>query len=79
MAAVFRAYVAQGLALARAGDPARKVDFHIPCGPAMGAFNDWVRGTELEPWPHRHVDTITERLLATTAEFLADRIREFAR
>ncbi len=49
MAAVFRSYLVQGLALARQGDATRKVDYHIPCGPAMGAFNDWVRGTELEP------------------------------
>lgn len=72
MAAVFRSYLTQGLELARAGDPARKVDYHIPCGPAMGAFNDWVRGTELEPWPRRHVDLITERLLTATGTLLGE-------
>ncbi|MEV4315697.1 ACP S-malonyltransferase [Actinocrispum sp. NPDC049592] len=79
MAAVFRTYISQGLELARDGDPARKVDFHIPCGPAMGAFNDWVRGTELEQWQRRHVDTITEHLLTATATLLAERARGFVR
>ncbi|HWH01309.1 MAG TPA: acyltransferase, partial [Pilimelia sp.] len=77
MAAVFRTYLTQGLALARAGEPTRRVDYHIPCGPAMGAFNDWVRGTDLEPWPRRHVDAVTERLLAATAQLLAERARTF--
>jgi trans-AT polyketide synthase/acyltransferase/oxidoreductase domain-containing protein len=78
MAAVFTTYLTGGLALARAGDPARKVDFHIPCGPAMGAFNDWVRGTELEHWQRRHVDTITEHLLTATARLLGEQARRWA-
>ncbi|WP_432109464.1 ACP S-malonyltransferase [Streptomyces sp. AA1529] len=76
MAAVFRSYLVQGLALARQGDATRKVDYHIPCGPAMGAFNDWVRGTELEPWQRRNIDTITEHLLGGTAKLLDARRRE---
>ena len=32
---------------AHAGEPTRAVDYQIWCGPAMGAFNDWVRGTYL--------------------------------
>ena len=79
MAAVFRTYLTQGLALARDGDPTRKVDYHVPCGPAMGAFNDWVRGTELESWQRRHVDTITEHLLTATARLLAERAGRSAR
>jgi trans-AT polyketide synthase/acyltransferase/oxidoreductase domain-containing protein len=77
MATVFRTYITQGLMLARDGDPARKVDYHIPCGPAMGSFNDWVRGTQLEHWQRRHVDTITEHLLTATAKLLAERSRGF--
>lgn len=77
MAAVFRTYLTRGLALARDGDPARRVDYHIPCGPAMGAFNDWVRGTGFEHWQRRHVDAITEHLLAATAELLDERARRF--
>ncbi|MFE9389395.1 ACP S-malonyltransferase [Streptomyces sp. NPDC006784] len=76
MAAVFRSYLVQGLSLARQGDATRKVDYHIPCGPAMGAFNDWVRGTELEPWQRRNIDTITEHLLGGTVKLLDARRRE---
>ncbi|MBO8191103.1 ACP S-malonyltransferase [Streptomyces oryzae] len=79
MAAVFRTYLTQGLALARDGDAGRKVDYHIPCGPAMGAFNDWVRGTALEPWQRRNVDTITEQLLSGAAKLLDERGRGLVR
>ena len=34
--------------LGHAADPAA-ADYQVWCGPAMGAFNDWVRGTWLEP------------------------------
>jgi trans-AT polyketide synthase/acyltransferase/oxidoreductase domain-containing protein len=30
------------------GDETRRMDYQIWCGPAMGAFNDWVRGSFLE-------------------------------
>lgn len=73
MAEVFRTYLTSAFAFARDGVEDRKVDYHIPCGPAMGAFNDWVRGTELEPWQRRHVDSVTEHLLTATAALLDDR------
>lgn len=72
MAEVFRTYLTGGLRLAREGVGSRKVDYHIPCGPAMGAFNDWVRGTELEHWRDRRVDAVTDRLRAHTVALLND-------
>jgi hypothetical protein len=45
------------------GDPQRKVDYQIWCGPAMGTFNEWVRGSLLEPPENRTVTTVAMNLL----------------
>jgi trans-AT polyketide synthase/acyltransferase/oxidoreductase domain-containing protein len=70
MALVFRWYFVHSNRLAMAGDPQRRSDYQIHCGPALGAFNTWVAGTELADWRHRHVDQIALRLLGDTARFL---------
>jgi trans-AT polyketide synthase/acyltransferase/oxidoreductase domain-containing protein len=74
MALVFRWYFAQTSRLAMEGDLSRSADFQVHCGPAMGAFNRFVRGTDLEDWRHRHVDRIAERLMRGAAEVLAGRL-----
>lgn len=63
MALVFRSYLFFGAQWARDGVEDRRVDYQIWCGPAMGAFNDWVRGTFLEPLENRTVATIGLNLL----------------
>jgi trans-AT polyketide synthase, acyltransferase and oxidoreductase domains len=73
MALVFRWYFIHTNRLALRGDPAEKVDYQIHCGPAMGAFNQWVKGTDLEDWRNRHVDEIGVRLMRGAAQFLDDR------
>ncbi|WP_055546113.1 ACP S-malonyltransferase [Streptomyces kanamyceticus] len=78
MADAFRSYLDRGFELALRGEPGRTVDYLIYCGPAMGAFNSWVRGTALEPWHSRHVDTIAEQLMSETAALLRDRAARFA-
>lgn len=70
MAEVFRTYLSGGLASAWEGDPGRRVDYHLPCGPAMGAFNDWARGTPFEDWRARNVDTVTVELLRAAGALL---------
>ncbi len=44
MALVFRWYLGQSSRWANAGEPTRKVDYQVWCGPAMGAFNEWTQG-----------------------------------
>ncbi|EYF04555.1 ACP S-malonyltransferase [Chondromyces apiculatus] len=78
MARVFRAYLDRAHTYARSGDAAQRVQFHIPCSSAMGAFNAWVKGTPLEPWPNRHVDEIAVHLMNGAAEFLARQGRSLA-
>jgi trans-AT polyketide synthase/acyltransferase/oxidoreductase domain-containing protein len=70
MARVFRWYFAHSIQVALEGNLAEKVNFQVHCGPAMGAFNRFVKGTDLESWQERHVDTIAERLMTGAAEVL---------
>jgi trans-AT polyketide synthase/acyltransferase/oxidoreductase domain-containing protein len=76
MALVFRWYFIHTSRLALRGNPEDKVDYQIHCGPAMGAFNQWVKGTPLENWRNRHVDEIAQRLMVAAAQLLDRRFQE---
>jgi trans-AT polyketide synthase/acyltransferase/oxidoreductase domain-containing protein len=74
MALVFRWYFSYSTRLAFAGDEKNRVDFQVHVGPALGAFNQWVKGSELESWRKRHVDQIAEKLMQETANLLSSQI-----
>ncbi|MEZ4237660.1 MAG: PfaD family polyunsaturated fatty acid/polyketide biosynthesis protein [Myxococcota bacterium] len=63
MALVFRWYLGLSSKWAIWGDDDRKMDFQIWCGPAMGAFNAWVKGSFLEPPESRTVVQVALNLL----------------
>jgi len=63
MALVFRSYLGQSSAWATRGTADRKIDYQIWCGPAMGAFNQWARGSFLEKPENRHSVTVAKNLL----------------
>ncbi len=63
MALVFRSYLGQSSKWAITGDPARKMDYQIWSGPAMGAFNEWVKGSFLEKLENRKTVTVAMNLL----------------
>jgi hypothetical protein len=63
MALVFRWYLGLSSRWANAGEPSRQVDYQIWCGPAMGAFNEWTKGSFLENPASRDVTTIAMNLL----------------
>ncbi|MEQ1567339.1 MAG: PfaD family polyunsaturated fatty acid/polyketide biosynthesis protein [Myxococcota bacterium] len=67
MALVFRWYLGMTSRWARVGDEDRKRDFQLWCGPAMGAFNEWVKGSRLDPLPARGVVAIADALMAGAA------------
>jgi len=67
MALVFRWYLGQSSHWANAGEPSRGVDYQIWCGPAMAAFNDWVRGSFLEQAENRRVETVALNILLGAA------------
>ena len=63
MALVFRWYLGHASLWANAGEPSRAVDYQIWCGPAMAAFNEWVRGSFLERPENRRVQTVALNIL----------------
>jgi trans-AT polyketide synthase/acyltransferase/oxidoreductase domain-containing protein len=67
MALVFRWYLGKSSKWSIAGDPERRVDYQIWCGPAMGAFNEWVKGSFLADPAQRGVVQIALNLLEGAA------------
>ena len=67
MALVFRWYLGQGAHWAKAGEPSRRMDYQVWCGPAMGAFNEWAAGSFLEDPTRRTVTTVAYNLLYSAA------------
>jgi PfaD family protein len=67
MALVFRSYLGQSSNWANSGEPSRRVDYQIWCGPAMGAFNEWTHGTFLEKPERRDVVTVATNLMVGAA------------
>lgn len=63
MALVFRSYLGKSSGWATTGDQSRKMDYQIWCGPSMGAFNAWVRGSFLEKPENRDTVTIAMNFL----------------
>ena len=63
MALVFRWYLGQSPVWANSGEASRKIDYQIWCGPAMGAFNEWVRGSFLEQVSERKVAVVAMNIL----------------
>lgn len=70
MALVFRWYLDHALRLALSGAKEQRSNYQVLCTPALGAFNQWVKGTRLEPWQQRHVDVIADQIMEGAAEVL---------
>jgi trans-AT polyketide synthase, acyltransferase and oxidoreductase domains len=70
MALVFRWYLGQSPVWANRGETSRKIDYQIWCGPAMGAFNEWTKGSFLETPGNRRVVTVALNLLLGAAYLL---------
>lgn len=67
MALVFRAYLGLSSRWAVAGERDRATDYQIWCGPAMGAFNSWVRGSSLEKPEARSAVQVARNLMEGAA------------
>jgi PfaD family protein len=68
MALVFRSYLGRASRWAIDGDVDRRLDYQIWCGPAMGAFNAWTKGSFLEELRERTVAQIALNLLEGAAQ-----------
>lgn len=66
MALVFRSYLGRSSIWAKTGEKDRKIDYQIWCGQAMGSFNEWVKGSSLDPIANRKVAVVAKNLLRGT-------------
>jgi len=78
MAMIFKWYFVHTSRLALAGAERKNVDYQIHCGPALGAFNQWVKGTAIEDWRSRKVAEIAELIMTQSAAVLNSRFRSMA-
>lgn len=76
MALLFRWYLGMASRWAVTGEADRTPDYQIWCGPAMGAFNDWARGTHLAPQENRRVADVAGQLMRGAA--FASRVHQLA-
>ena len=67
MALAFRWYLGLSSRWAIAGEADRRMDYQIWCGPAMGAFNAWAKGSFLESPENRTVVQIARNMLEGAA------------
>jgi trans-AT polyketide synthase/acyltransferase/oxidoreductase domain-containing protein len=79
MALVFRWYFHHSAQMALSGNVKGQIDYQVHTGPALGAFNQWVKKTNLESWKNRHVDKIGEMLMKETAVLLKKRLKMLLR
>ena len=78
MSLIFRWYFVHTTRLAMRGVEDGRVNYQVHCGPALGAFNQWVKGTPLESWRNRHVADLAERIMTGAAAVLSRRLAEIA-
>jgi trans-AT polyketide synthase, acyltransferase and oxidoreductase domains len=69
MALIFRWYLGLSSRWSNSGEKGREIDYQIWCGPAMGSFNDWVRGSYMAEQNNRKVVDVANHIM-TGATFL---------
>ncbi|WP_071187163.1 PfaD family polyunsaturated fatty acid/polyketide biosynthesis protein [Trichormus sp. NMC-1] len=69
MALIFRWYLGLSSRWSNTGEKGREIDYQIWCGPAMGSFNNWVKGSYLSESKNRKVVDIADHIM-TGAAFL---------
>ncbi|MGM3309236.1 PfaD family polyunsaturated fatty acid/polyketide biosynthesis protein [Anabaena sp. WFMT] len=69
MALIFRWYLGLSSRWSNTGEKGREIDYQIWCGPAMGSFNDWVRGSYLSEPKNRKVVELADHIM-TGSTFL---------
>lgn len=67
MALIFRSYLGRASGWANSGVADRKVDYQVWCGPAMGAFNQWVGESYLKEPKERKAGIVAQNIMAGAA------------
>ncbi|WP_067499193.1 PfaD family polyunsaturated fatty acid/polyketide biosynthesis protein [Actinoplanes sp. TFC3] len=75
MALMFRWYYGYSSRLSLTEPERDLANVQVHTGPALGAFNQWVKGTALHDWRCRHVDDIATRLMSEGAALLSRQAR----
>ncbi|WP_433601900.1 PfaD family polyunsaturated fatty acid/polyketide biosynthesis protein [Candidatus Profftella armatura] len=76
MALIFRWYFIYAMRIALKGE-GDKIDYQVHTGPAMGAYNQWIKKTSLENWRNRYVNKISEDLMLACSEYLNKKFQVF--
>ncbi|MBE9200003.1 MULTISPECIES: PfaD family polyunsaturated fatty acid/polyketide biosynthesis protein [unclassified Nodularia (in: cyanobacteria)] len=69
MALIFRWYLGLSSRWSNSGEKGREIDYQIWCGPAMGSFNNWIKGSYLADLNNRRVVDVANQIM-TGAVFL---------
>ncbi|MBC8259929.1 MAG: PfaD family polyunsaturated fatty acid/polyketide biosynthesis protein [SAR324 cluster bacterium] len=67
MALIFRWYLGLSSRWSNSGEPGREADYQIWAGPAMGAFNYWVKGSYLEEVSRRKTVEVAWHIMTGAA------------
>jgi PfaD family protein len=67
MALIFRWYLGLSSRWSNSGEKGREVDYQIWCGPAIGSFNDWLRGSYLSDPNNRRVVDVANHIMIGAA------------
>jgi len=63
MALIFRWYLGLSSRWSNSGEKGRELDYQIWCGPSMGAFNAWVKGTYLQDPARRSAPDVAQQIM----------------
>jgi trans-AT polyketide synthase, acyltransferase and oxidoreductase domains len=63
MALIFRWYLGLSSRWSNSGEKGREIDYQIWCGPAMGSFNNWIKGSYLADLNNRRVLDVANQIM----------------
>ncbi|QYK11834.1 eicosapentaenoate synthase subunit PfaD [Shewanella rhizosphaerae] len=63
MALIFRWYLGLSSRWSNTGEQGREMDYQIWAGPALGAFNQWAKGSYLDDYSKRHAVDLAKHLM----------------
>lgn len=69
---VFNWYMEQAFQWAIEGNTNNQLNYEIMCSSALGAFNQWVKGTSFEDWRNRTVVAVSEKLMQETVSYIKE-------
>jgi trans-AT polyketide synthase, acyltransferase and oxidoreductase domains len=67
MALIFRWYLGLSSRWSATGEKGRELDYQVWCGPSIGPFNDWTRGTYLAEAGQPQVVDVALQMLTGSA------------